>query len=86
MKATGIVRKVDALHRLVIPQEMCTTMDINAGTPMEFFTEAGTIILKKYQPGCEFCNGMAKLRTFGGKQICGHCVEDMRKLYREGRI
>ena len=51
MKATGIVRRIDDLGRVVIPQEIRRTLRIREGTPLEIFTDReGEIILKKYSP------------------------------------
>ena len=49
MKATGIVRRIDDLGRVVIPKEIRRTLRIKEGTPLEIFTDReGEIILKKY--------------------------------------
>lgn len=50
MKATGIVRRIDDLGRLVIPKEIRRTMRINEGDPMELFIDDGAVCFKKYQP------------------------------------
>lgn len=50
MKATGIVRPVDQFGRVVLPKELCKTMDIEKGTPLEIFVDGNRIILQKYQP------------------------------------
>lgn len=50
MKATGIVRYIDNLGRIVIPKELRNTYGITEGAPMEIFTSGDSIILKKYQP------------------------------------
>ena len=51
MKATGIVRRIDDLGRVVIPKEIRKTLRIKEGTPLEIFTDReGEIILKKYSP------------------------------------
>ncbi len=51
MKATGIVRRIDDLGRVVIPKEIRRTMRIREGAPLEIFTESdGTVIFKKYSP------------------------------------
>lgn len=51
MKATGIVRRIDDLGRIVIPKEIRRTMRIREGDPLEIFTDReGEIILKKYSP------------------------------------
>jgi len=51
MKATGIVRRIDDLGRVVIPKEIRRTMRIREGDPLEIFTEHdGYVIFKKYSP------------------------------------
>ena len=51
MKATGIVRRMDDLGRLVIPREIRRTLRIREGDPLEIFTaNDGEVILKKYSP------------------------------------
>lgn len=51
MKATGIVRRIDDLGRVVIPKEIRRTMRIREGDPLEIYTEKdGEVIFKKYSP------------------------------------
>lgn len=50
MKATGIVRRVDVLGRVVIPREIRRILKIEEGDPLEIFTDRDEIILKKYSP------------------------------------
>lgn len=50
MRATGIVRRVDEIGRIVIPKEIRTTMKIKEGEPMELFVDRDSVILKKYNP------------------------------------
>ena len=57
MKATGIVRRIDDLGRVVIPKEIRRTMRIREGDPLEIFTDQnGEVILKKYSPMGEMGN------------------------------
>ena len=52
LKATGIVRRIDDLGRIVIPKEIRRTLRIREGDPLEIFTDReGEIILKKYLKG-----------------------------------
>ena len=64
MKATGVVRRIDDLGRVVIPKEIRKTLRIKEGDPLEIFTEKdGGIILKKYSPIgelTEFATGYAE--------------------------
>ena len=63
MKATGIVRRVDDLGRIVIPKEIRRTLKIREGDPLEIYTEKdGGVIFRKYSP-------MSDLQDFAG-QIC----------------
>ncbi|MBR2046034.1 MAG: AbrB/MazE/SpoVT family DNA-binding domain-containing protein [Agathobacter sp.] len=62
MKATGIVRRIDDLGRIVIPKEIRRTMRIREGDPMEIFTSReGEILLKKYSPVGELGEFAAEL-------------------------
>lgn len=57
MKATGIVRRIDDLGRVVIPKEIRKTLRIREGDPLEIFTDRdGEVILKKYSPMEELGN------------------------------
>ena len=64
MKATGVVRRIDDLGRVVIPKEIRKTLRIKEGDPLEIFTEKdGGIILRKYSPIgelTEFATGYAE--------------------------
>jgi transcriptional pleiotropic regulator of transition state genes len=80
LEAIGAVRKVDTLNRVVIPKDICQAMNISPGDHMEVFTDAGTIVFRKYQPGCHFCNSMNNLTTYKGEKICRYCLQDMKGL------
>ena len=58
MKSTGIVRHVDNLDRIVIPKELCRSLEIEPKTPMEIYIEDSRIVLKKH----EIAEGTAKRR------------------------
>ena len=79
MKATGIVRRIDDLGRVVIPKEIRRTLRIKEGTPLEIFTDReGQIILKKYEPACIFCGDARDVINYKGKNICKNCLEEMK--------
>lgn len=78
MRATGIVRPVDQLGRIVLPKELRNTHDIPEGTPLEIYTEGDDIILRKYQPGCVICGEIKDLTLIKGKHICAQCLKEMR--------
>lgn len=78
MKATGVVRRIDDLGRIVIPKEIRRTLHIKEGDPLEIFTDKeGEVILKKYSPIgelSEFASGYAETLS----RTTGHiaCITD----------
>ncbi len=79
MKSTGIVRRVDELGRVVLPIELRRTLDINEKDPLEIYVEGSTVILKKYEPACIFCQDARDVTTYKGKLICKDCMDEMKK-------
>jgi AbrB family transcriptional regulator (stage V sporulation protein T) len=78
MKATGIVRRIDDLGRVVIPKEIRRTLRIREGDPLEIFTDReGGVILKKYSPIGEL-NDFSKEYAESLHQSSGHitCIAD----------
>ena len=74
MKATGIVRRIDDLGRIVVPKEIRRTLRIREGDPLEIFTDReGEIILKKYSPLGEMGN-FADQYAESLAQTTGHLV------------
>ncbi|MCI7249270.1 MAG: AbrB/MazE/SpoVT family DNA-binding domain-containing protein [Clostridiales bacterium] len=80
MKATGIVRKVDELGRIVLPIELRRTLNIDIKDPVEIFVDGDSIMLKKYEPACIFCGSSDNVRQVRGKNICAACIEELRNM------
>lgn len=78
MKATGIVRRIDELGRIVLPIELRRTMNLNEKDPVEVFVDADTIILRKYEPSCIFCGEATNVREYKGKIICNDCMRELK--------
>lgn len=78
MRATGIVRRIDELGRVVIPKEIRRTLRIREGDPLEIFTDHdGEVVLKKYSPIGEIAT-IAKDYTDSLHRTLGHicCICD----------
>ena len=74
MKATGIVRRIDDLGRVVIPKEIRRTLRIREGDPLEIFTDReGGVILKKYSPIGELSD-FSKEYADSLQQTIGHII------------
>lgn len=77
MKSTGIVRKVDELGRIVLPIELRRTLGIGEKDRIEIFVDGESIILRKYQPACIFCDNAKDIINYKGKNICPDCIRAM---------
>lgn len=75
LKSTGIVRKVDELGRIVLPIELRHTLDIAPKDALEIYVDGNTIILRKYQPACIFCEDAKDVVPFRGKNVCPNCIK-----------
>ncbi|WP_110930649.1 AbrB/MazE/SpoVT family DNA-binding domain-containing protein [Paenibacillus bouchesdurhonensis] len=80
MKSTGIVRKVDNLGRIVLPKELRDTLGIAEQDPLEVFVDGDKIILRKYQPGCFFCEDTTELIFLFSKPVCSKCAKDITRI------
>lgn len=83
MKATGVVRKVDELGRIVMPVEIRRTLGIDKGDPVEFFVDGERVILKKYQPGCVITGSQEDLISFGGKLYSREVIRQLARAAAE---
>ena len=77
MKSTGIVRKVDELGRIVLPIELRRTLGIEEKDRIVIFVDGESIILRKYQPACIFCDNAKDIINYKGKNICTDCIRAM---------
>ena len=77
MKSTGIVRKVDELGRIVLPIELRRTLGLEEKDRIEIFVDGESIILRKYQPACIFCDNAKDIINYKGKNICPDCIRAM---------
>lgn len=80
MKATGVVRPIDALGRIVLPIELRRKMDINTGDSLEIFVDKDSIVLKKFTKSCIFCSATEDILGFKENYICRECLKDIKKI------
>ena len=80
MKATGMIRKVDELGRVVLPAEIRQAMGIQCKDSLEIYTNADSIVLRKYQQSCIFCGRDEDLTLYLDKRICPACLEKLKNL------
>ena len=79
MRATGYVRKLDSLGRIVLPKSLRKELNIHEGDDIEMYVdEDGNVVLDKYVPRCVFCDeAREEMTNFKGKIICCDCLKNM---------
>ena len=80
MKATGVIRKIDGLGRIVIPMEIRNKLEISENAPLEIHLEGSTIVVSKYEPDCTFCGSSKNITEYKGKNVCEKCMKDLTNL------
>lgn len=80
MKATGIVRPIDSLGRVVIPKELRKVFKLKEKDSMEIFVDDDMIVLKKYEPACVFCGETENVISYEDRTVCVKCIEHMKDL------
>lgn len=79
MKTPGIIRKVDELGRIVIPNELRKTLQINSGDSLELRCEGEILTLQKFTPSCVFCDCGGALLVYKEKYICRQCLQELKR-------
>lgn len=77
MKATGYVRGVDDLGRIVLPKSVRRQQGIEAKDEVEIFVDGESVVIQKYVPGCLFCGEHEGLTEFKGKLVCLDCTASL---------
>ncbi len=78
MNPTGMIRPVDKMGRVVIPKEIRNQLKIeNDVDSFEIYVQGDTVILKKYQPTCVFCNSLSESVFYNGYTVCKNCIEKL---------
>lgn len=85
MKATGIIRRVDELGRVVIPIEIRNQFNIVEKDHIEIYVDDSSIILKKYEPNCVFCGNTNDLIEYKGKLVCEKCSKELNILHEKNK-
>ena len=85
MKATGIIRRVDELGRVVIPMEIRNQFNIVEKDPIEIYVEGSCIVLKKYEPNCIFCGNTKNLVEYKDKLVCDKCTSLLNSLQEDSK-
>ena len=87
MRATGIVRRIDDLGRVVIPKEICRSMGIREGDPLEMFvdTESGGLVLMTYHSeASDKINAIAEnLNTMGATPEHWAIAQELKKIAKK---
>ena len=79
MKSTGIIRRIDALGRVVLPMELRRSLGWREQDRVEIFTEGEQVVLRRFEPNCSFCGRGEELTEFHGKPVCAKCIRELQR-------
>lgn len=79
MKATGIVRAIDALGRFVIPMEIRRTLQIKEGDLLELYTTDDGLVLRPHRERCICCGAEKALAHVAGIALCPACIQTFQR-------
>ena len=80
MKSTGIVRKIDALGRMILTSELRENFNLKEGDALEIFTSNDMIVLKKYTPADIFTGEMDNLIEYKGKKVSVNTIKELARI------
>ncbi len=80
MRATGVVRRVDQLGRIVLPKKLRKEFEFNEKNDIELLIDGDTIVLRKFMPSCVFCNTRDDVNVYKGRNICEKCMDELKDL------
>ena len=76
--ASGVVRQVDRMGRIVVPKEFRNQLKIESDNDkVEIFLEGDRIVIKKFQPTCVFCHKLGPSADYAGYNVCKNCIEKL---------
>ena len=74
MNDAKIIKSIDELGRLGIPKHVRRALGVQTGEQVELILDNDTLIIKKSNEGCHFCDGNERLTYFRGTCICADCI------------
>ncbi|NLA76983.1 MAG: AbrB/MazE/SpoVT family DNA-binding domain-containing protein [Clostridiales bacterium] len=75
MKSESVVRTIDSVGRIVLPRDIRERLHLNMdNSAVEIYTDDDKVILKKYTPGCMFCQNTDGVVEYKGAHICKKCL------------
>lgn len=81
MKATGIIRPVDSMGRIVIPKEIRKILQVQENRDsLEIYVEDDMIILKKHRPTCFLCGKIGECVELNDYIVCTHCIDKLNAI------
>ena len=86
MRTNGIIRSIDKMGRVVIPKEIRAQLNLRDEIDsVEICVDRETIILRKHQPACIFCDSLDESIKINGYNVCKNCIQRIVDLKEEAK-
>ena len=73
----NLIPMISVYENIVLPIELRRTLDIAEKDSLEIYVDGASIVLKKYQPACIFCDDAKDVINFKGKNVCPNCIREL---------
>ena len=80
MKATGFIKKVDEMGRIVVPKDIRKALGVSNLDYVQFYLDENGVVLRKYNNCCFLCSSSENVVTYKEKFICKSCIEELKNL------
>jgi len=85
-QATGAIRTIDELNRIVLPKTVCEQLGIFKGDSFEVITQGVDILLKRYAPACLACDDDTDVQKIHRTFLCGECRDAVNSTLPEVKV
>ena len=80
MKATGFIKKVDEMGRIVVPKDIRKALGISNLDYVQFYLDENGVVLRKYDNCCFLCSSREDVTEYKEKYICKKCIAEIKEL------
>ena len=80
MKATGFIKKVDEMGRIVVPKDIRKALGVSNLDYVQFYLDENGVVLRKYNNCCFLCSSSENVVPYKERFICESCIEELKNL------
>ena len=80
MKATGFIKKIDEMGRIVVPKDIRKALGVSNLDYVQFYLDENGVVLRKHNNCCFLCSASENVVPYKEKYFCKNCIEELKNL------